>query len=164
MARLRRRWRILKWVGLVVSLLMFCPWAAPWPFSWEGSNYNAEVTIPGPRTTTYHIWLFNGTLAFYEQYYGGPVPTYDIFKIPTDRWTPFFGQAGHGPGRERTVFVPLWIPLLLVAIPTAFLWWRDRRRRIPPGHCRKCGYNLTGNVSGVCSECGEKVIAAAPKV
>lgn len=28
--------------------------------------------------------------------------------------------------------------------------------RIPPGHCQKCGYNLTGNISGVCPECGEK--------
>jgi hypothetical protein len=23
--------------------------------------------------------------------------------------------------------------------------------------CRKCGYNLTGNVSGICPECGEKI-------
>ena len=23
-----------------------------------------------------------------------------------------------------------------------------------PGHCLKCGYNLTGNVSGICPECG----------
>ncbi len=28
------------------------------------------------------------------------------------------------------------------------------RRRIPPGHCKKCTYNLTGNTSGVCPECG----------
>jgi predicted amidophosphoribosyltransferase len=41
---------------------------------------------------------------------------------------------------------------LVVAIPTAFLWRRDRRR-YPPGHCRQCGYNLTGNESGICSEC-----------
>jgi len=29
-----------------------------------------------------------------------------------------------------------------------------RRRR---GRCIECGYNLTGNVSGVCPECGEKI-------
>lgn len=29
--------------------------------------------------------------------------------------------------------------------------------RIPPGQCQTCGYNLTGNVSGVCSECGTKI-------
>jgi DNA-directed RNA polymerase subunit RPC12/RpoP len=27
-----------------------------------------------------------------------------------------------------------------------------------PGlHCRKCGYNLTGNTSGICPECGETI-------
>jgi hypothetical protein len=24
-----------------------------------------------------------------------------------------------------------------------------------PGHCPHCGYDLTGNVSGVCPECGQ---------
>lgn len=32
-------------------------------------------------------------------------------------------------------------------------WRRHRRRR--RGLCIRCGYNLEGNVSGVCSECGE---------
>ena len=26
------------------------------------------------------------------------------------------------------------------------------------GHCHGCGYDLTGNISGVCSECGETVV------
>ncbi len=152
MARPRRKGRMLKWAGLVLSLLIFRLWVAPLPFSWEGSNYNAEVTLPGPRTTTYRIWFFNGTLAFYVQDESGPIPSVDTFKIPFDRWTPFFGQFG----RRWTALVPLWLPLLMVMVPTAILWWRDRRR-IPPGHCQKCGYNLTGNVSGTCPECGEKV-------
>lgn len=25
------------------------------------------------------------------------------------------------------------------------------------GHCTSCNYNLTGNVSGVCPECGTKI-------
>lgn len=48
--------------------------------------------------------------------------------------------------------IPLWFVLALVATPVVF--GAVRRRRIPPGHCQKCGYNLTGNVSGCCSECG----------
>jgi hypothetical protein len=32
---------------------------------------------------------------------------------------------------------------------------RYRRRRT--GQCMKCGYNLTGNVSGICPECGEQI-------
>jgi hypothetical protein len=38
-----------------------------------------------------------------------------------------------------------WALLWLVAARTATL---------DPGRCRACGYDLTGNVSGVCSECG----------
>ena len=31
------------------------------------------------------------------------------------------------------------------------------RKDIMDGHCTKCGYNLTGNVSGVCPECGTRI-------
>ena len=33
----------------------------------------------------------------------------------------------------------------------------ERRPLPPPGHCRKCSYNLTANESGVCPECGTEV-------
>jgi len=65
------------------------------------------------------------------------------------------------PRREKyasttRLVTPLWLPTALVAATTVFLIWRDRRRK-PPGHCRSCGYNLTGNVSGICPECGVAV-------
>ncbi len=34
---------------------------------------------------------------------------------------------------------------------------RRRARRLADGHCGYCGYDLTGNVSGVCPECGERI-------
>lgn len=40
----------------------------------------------------------------------------------------------------------------VVGIP--FRQWRKYK----PGHCLSCGYNLTGNTSGVCPECGEKIM------
>jgi len=30
-----------------------------------------------------------------------------------------------------------------------------RKKGIPPGRCPACGYDLTGNVSGICPECGK---------
>ena len=54
-----------------------------------------------------------------------------------------------------TVIVPMWLPLVVFAIPTAILWRRDRRPR--KGHCPHCGYNLTGNESGKCPECATPV-------
>ena len=47
------------------------------------------------------------------------------------------------------VIVPLYPFALIAALVTIICW-----HHIPPGHCQKCGYNLTGNMSGICPECG----------
>jgi hypothetical protein len=59
-----------------------------------------------------------------------------------------------------TVRVPfLYLFLAFITYPTiAFICgplrrWRRRRK----GLCLKCAYNLTGNVSGVCPECGKAI-------
>jgi hypothetical protein len=53
-------------------------------------------------------------------------------------------------------WLPLWIPLALVALPTFVLWWLERRP-YPAGRCQQCRYDLTGNMTGVCPECGVAV-------
>ena len=40
---------------------------------------------------------------------------------------------------------------------------RERRRRRRGGFCRHCGYNLRGNVSGTCPECGAACTAPPPE-
>ncbi len=67
--------------------------------------------------------------------------------------------AGTGLLTHR-VSAPIWVPFLLLATyPTvAFIrgplrLWRRRNT----GHCLRCGYDLTGNESGVCPECGTEV-------
>jgi hypothetical protein len=64
------------------------------------------------------------------------------------RWRPSMLR-----GKQVTiVFIPLWIPTM---IALAAAWFFQRKARVPPpGHCKKCGYNLCGNLSGVCPECG----------
>ena len=49
----------------------------------------------------------------------------------------------------------VWALWHVPAIAAALLvfWWATPKP--VPGHCRSCGYDLTGNVSGVCPECGE---------
>jgi hypothetical protein len=62
-------------------------------------------------------------------------------------------------GQEDCV-TPFSLVLLLFAVSTAYLFWRDRR--YPRAHCQSCGYDLTGNTSGVCPECGQAVTMVEP--
>lgn len=144
----RRSRRILKWVGAGICALLIClSWAsAHWWLAWinENSTLALEISrgtgvlgydpIGQTAQTMPPGWHFQSEYAKYRWWF---------------RW---HWKSG-GPS---LIVVPLWVPLLLLAVPTAVLFYRDRRR-IPPGHCRKCGYNLTGNASGVCPECGAKI-------
>ena len=63
------------------------------------------------------------------------------------------------PGRFLIVAVPFAYPALLsaAAASSSMLALARHRARSRQGQCRKCGYNLTGNVSGTCPECGSRV-------
>jgi hypothetical protein len=65
---------------------------------------------------------------------------------------------------------PLFLPAAAAAFPcvgffTLWLFARQRRRmRIPrPNVCAVCDYDLTGNTSGTCPECGTRVVNASQK-
>ena len=48
------------------------------------------------------------------------------------------------------------IGLAVGAAAGSYYAWRVAHPdpRTLSGHCNKCGYNLTGNLSGICPECG----------
>lgn len=65
------------------------------------------------------------------------------------------------------MLLPRWAELpTLTVLAAAVVWGTDwfvrarpariRRGRRERGECLHCGYNLTGNVSGACPECGER--------
>jgi hypothetical protein len=148
MARLGRKGRVLKWAGSILSLLIGTAWASSLPYSVKYSRTTA-------RSLHVAVYLYHGTvLCFAERRASHP---------QAGRW--LFGNSSSlqpqwwRGGSSTTTFlrVPLWMPFSVIALPTVVLWWLDRRRRSLPGHCQNCGYNLTGNVSGICPECGEKV-------
>jgi hypothetical protein len=104
------------------------------------------------RLRQHHGCLFLRTVD-YE--HASPIP----FLGPWDRghsgpiWW-WFSYEMRSPNSPE-VGVPLWAPLLSAALPTAYAWYRCRRR--PPGHCPKCGYDLAGIAAGVCPECGAAI-------
>ena len=65
----------------------------------------------------------------------------------------WLGGFRTNPGLIEAVLLPLWIPPLAVAIPTILVW--RFVPKFPRGHCRRCGYNLTGLTEARCPECGQ---------
>jgi len=71
------------------------------------------------------------------------------------------------PVRSVTVSAPAWLPPLFFGAYPLIAFIRGtlrRRRRYGEGSCHRCAHDLTGNVSGVCPECGTKIAnAETPK-
>src|SRR5215469_13499291 len=63
---------------------------------------------------------------------------------------------GHLPGGTCwTLEVPLFYPLSMgLILPSIWLLTHFRRRRKRVGRCQVCSYDLTGNISDICPECG----------
>lgn len=146
--------RILKWTGLVFCILIAVAWEMSVPFLGMRNH------LPGYTTGRFEVRLIWGTVRWSDGNFCRLGWT--LRKEPNASGVPGWERAGllwprigARPGHWGRGYIPLWLPFLIVATPTALLWWRDRRpRRYPPGHCRFCGYDLAGNVSGICPECG----------
>jgi hypothetical protein len=78
--------------------------------------------------------------------------------LPWGLWWPVWAN-----GVQSGFTIPLWIPVAGLAVVTGISLWQARRqarRGAAFPTCLRCGYNLTGNVSGRCPECGEIVPGA----
>lgn len=153
MRRPSRLRRIAKWLGttlcaLVVTLFAY---SSPWlngSHAWGLDSINTMITMAdgGIGVVRYERPAVSpdAKIASFVAASINRMPKWTYKFVWWPETVPFTG------GME--VSVPLWMLLGLFLVPTAFLWWRDRT--YPKGHCCQCGYDLTGNVSGVCPECG----------
>ncbi len=119
-------------------------------------------------TPHHSLWVrFAGSKlqASYHKEVDGPEPHYTRSRMGFGYvgGAPFVGDVGTY-WRCHKVYCPFWIPTVVFALYPclAFLRgpvcrWRRRKRNF----CVLCGYNLTGNTSGVCPECGASVATAA---
>ena len=150
MARLSRKLRVCKWVGTVGCVLIVAGFlGSHWRticVEWTPSLY-AQATIK----------LDNGVLYFWGRPSAvgvGPAH-WGIWSYPQMNWPesgltarPSFWQDANG----YQLGLPLSLVFPVLLVPAVFLWRRDRKPL--RGHCPHCDYDLTGNVSGVCPECG----------
>jgi len=164
MSRRSRTRRVLKWVATVLCAAI--AGTAVW------SHWNAVIRSPNDleKVQLYAgvveaLWIVDSELQRLDPASVqaiGPFPRtpprirHHSFSKPLPfEWRfPSFQRAGDF---QRYLIMPLWLPFAVFAGPTLILWFLDRRRRFPRGHCQKCGYDLTGNVSGRCPECGTPV-------
>jgi hypothetical protein len=81
------------------------------------------------------LWPVNTSLAYAMRYIGCSLPL--------------------SPLASFVVFFALGLSYYYL-LALLVLWITDRRGagRYAPSHCMKCKYDLTGNVSGICPECG----------
>jgi hypothetical protein len=155
-SRLRR---VLKWVATIVCVLLIYLFfdSGLWSMAWASPGVRYEVGVQ--RASVYVGWR-PGNWRRQDDPHCGP-PGWRIGRLSTpsrmsrrDWWI----HAGALP-TWVWIGVPLWCIIVPIAIPTSLAWRRDlrialvRRRRMK-GLCVACGYNLTGNTSGRCPECG----------
>jgi hypothetical protein len=140
---------VLKWVFGATTILV----AALWLFS--GLITKMWVWRVHEKAL---ISVEDGDLSFgwgSESLLSSFIAATQAFPRDDVRWVnsplPVYGTSGSPPA--RFVVVPLWLSLAAALVLTSVLWLADRRPA--PGHCQHCGYDLTGNVSGRCPECGE---------
>lgn len=159
---------ISKWTSTFALALSLAAW-------WFAANYSLCMPNKIPQSEDIQIQICDGVIyvCFYIPLEGSLPDTAGCYpyKVEADwGWfLPRFERTSMSPKISQfdpdwhyEALLPMWLPTALLAL-TAALFWKRSFRRIRPGHCRECGYDLTGNTSGVCSECGEKTAMANSK-
>ena len=149
--------RIARWACAVVALATVALWVYSsfrlWSATYGPWGIGNETTWPGTLILSYATTATPGPFFYSSK----NVPRGEVNLLP---WSyGWFRKWPTAPGVYR-VTVPFWIPLAVSLL--GFVLRRPKRR--PPHGCRKCEYDLTGNVSGICSECGTPIEAVEKPV
>ncbi len=149
-ARRSRVRRVAKWVGMflclgIVVLAIVSVRIRPligFRYGYVVARHgNVSVAWSAAENTTHQLFVVGLELLEVAPDFRFSLPTVSKVRV----W---------GTNLKWLVSLPLWLLLLVLAAPTAYLWHRDRRFRFPSGHCQQCGYNLHGLTEPRCPECG----------
>ena len=150
-----------------MAVVLGCLWVGdlPYDFPWEPPSKPQRARL-GSFVRDGTIWLSYGV--FWESQPSGveilrqgrQMLNFSYWKISSWTGPQFSIPASPKCFDGYIVSSPIWFLFALFAsYPTiAFIRgplrrWRRRRR----GLCQNCGYDLTGNESGVCPECGTEI-------
>ena len=76
--------------------------------------------------------------------------------LPRESFLNRLGFSYHRITGWGRIGVPYWfVAVVFLLLPGVRLGrWCSKRFALGSGHCRVCKFNLTGNISGICPECG----------
>lgn len=147
--RLRWWWWATLAFGVLLSILTYLSFT--WIVGWVDLGAH------------YYVYFEHGVLvgnADVGMFAPGSLPSYGYFEVYQsgvyDNWVllPKVDIAvGYFKCPVHLVAIVI-VPVLVYPLVLVLFRQRYRRKR---GLCVKCGYNLTGNVSGICPECGERI-------
>ena len=151
MNRRSRLPRIAKWCGVAVCVLLLATWVSQYVRTAASSRSRARMAS-GDRVISIDGTSVQSYLDIFAA--SSKIKPYAMTLVDSSGRT---YSVRYDPGFQSGVLgllanLPIWT-VLLVAIPTAALFRFDRR--MPPGHCLHCGYNLTGLPEPRCPECGQ---------
>lgn len=145
---------------------MLCILSVVWPF------YHAGYRSDG---SWYEVCLHNGKFSGTTLVDNGH-PTFNVYvdryasvqksRYDSHGFSKASGWSHHYVPKQITErefdwsLVWLCIAFALYPIAKLVVSFVLLKRRMLEGRCQSCLYDLTGNVSGICPECGEKVVSA----
>jgi hypothetical protein len=160
---MRRRvtWtRVGKWTGVVSQVVIIGLWFASrwWSLSLElGMKSDVAIIVVrngrfiaecGPKKATW-----TGPSSGLHANAVAVDPSSRVWRWGLEWYLPIpVGRANSG---LWLVYIPIYIPFAVLALPVAWMCYADASsRRRESGTCVTCGYDLAGNTSRVCPECG----------
>ncbi len=146
----RRRWRTaVLWVGCTLCVLVAAAFvvSARW---W--------VWFQVPNVGDPSLYLRAGSVSLVRESMVSAPLFVEGHSLGLSRWNSWTAQwvmhgSKAGPIYTWAYFeFPIWLLFLTVLLPTLLVW--RFVPKFPRGHCRRCGYNLTGLTEARCPECG----------
>lgn len=147
------RRRRVQWTSAIATFVLLAAWLLSGVWS---------VTFSDGRC--YHVDIWAGIISIQtipEQVAGfwADAPAVGVYQSDEPfqlQWTlPHTADCAQSTiGAWWEVNFPLWIIFLVASSPLIQAFYRRFHRRSAPGTCVRCRYDLTGNVSGRCPECG----------
>ncbi|HOB44506.1 MAG TPA: hypothetical protein PLK04_12265 [Bacillota bacterium] len=151
-------YRKLGWRILVVSLLWI---VAADGTTLETGDWETDKTVCGAVLGIASVRLIQKRVGILRGMLLVPVWVLAVNSSMCGLWH-FLTRKGLSPfgypamllGQISTVVVPI----ALFVLGFLYFWDAKKQSGRPALACRVCGYDLTGNVSGVCPECGKPTV------